>query len=234
MKRAAALDQFRSSPRRGLLNRVAAAKAAKEEIGSPRADRPTPTKPKVEPNLKRQSSGSKLGSDACTPVKRAPGQGKGKSDRDEDDEELLDCLFDEEGDCELVGDDAEAEKNVCLACFRVTNVDEHHLVPGVAMPLLHDRSRGSCLQGLLRNIQGLAERHHGAGALRPLAEGQSTHVLVQAHRIPQPETRRTQPRCEVRRRAAGEGDPLRIQRGGYALSSALRGPVRLCQVQARG
>ncbi len=124
-----------------MLNRVAAAKAAKEEIGSPRADRPTPTKPKVEPNLKRHSSGSMLGSDASTPMKRTPS--KGKMDLDEDDQELFDSLFDEDGDCEFVEDDVEVEKKVCLACFRVTTVDEHHLVPGVAMPWLYDKSRGN-------------------------------------------------------------------------------------------
>ncbi len=140
MKRATALDQLRSNPRRGLLNRVA---AAKEEIGSPRADRPTPTKPKVEPNIKREISSSQLGGDSSTPQKRASGQTKGKSDRDEDDEELLDCLFDDDGDCELVEDDAEAEKKVCLGCFRVTNLDEHHLVPGATVPWLYNKSRGS-------------------------------------------------------------------------------------------
>jgi hypothetical protein len=136
--------KMRSNPRRGLLDRVEAAKAAKDESTSNvKPDRHTPTKPKVEPNIKRKSSSSQIGGDASTPQKRASGQIKGKSDRDEDEEEVFDCLFDDDGDCELVEDDAEAERKVCLGCFRVTNLDEHHLVPGAAMPWLYDKSRGN-------------------------------------------------------------------------------------------
>ena len=114
MNRASSLATSRVSPRSGLLGRIAAAKAAKEEIcSSPKADLSTPTKAKIEPSLKRKASSVKLGGDSSTPQKRAPGQSSGKSDRDDDEDVTLDCLFDEDGDCELL----EEEKKVCWPVF---------------------------------------------------------------------------------------------------------------------
>ena len=121
MNRASRLANPRGRDRSGLLERIAAAKAAKEEIcSSPQADRSTLTKAKAEPNLKREASSVKLGGDLSTPQKRALGQSSGKSERDDDEDATLDCLFDEDGGCELL-EDGDMDKHM----FGVFSSDDY-------------------------------------------------------------------------------------------------------------